>query len=160
MHLGAASDTSGASILLNGSDNWSDYVVSTTVDWVGGETVSLNGYYTDGNNYTHCFFDRTASDVVDIDLDQFINGNQIQLAQGEVTETSAFFAGDISLGMTLNGAAMTCSLGTHTISSQGTGYTLNPPYKGPVGISVWDPQNGNAQIVIKAISVEKVVNPQ
>jgi hypothetical protein len=160
LHLAATSSTSGASISLNGSANWSDYVVSATIDWDAGQTISLNGDYADGNDYAHCYFDRIANDTVAIDLDQTINGNQVELAKGMVGNVAALLGGDFSLGMSLNGPIMTCSLGSHTVSSQGTGYTLNPPYEGQVGISVWDPTNGTAAITIKKISIQKAVNPQ
>ena len=157
MNLQASITTTGAVEVLKNSESWSDYQLNATVDWVKGEVFGLVGRYSRDNTYVECTFIESATDVIDIELQQYVNGEETTLAEGSVMDFDPH-ASTLNASMLLYNTGETCMLDAHRVSNMPADLSvrgLNPPFSGGIGFAVWDPTSNNAQIIVREVSVEQ-----
>lgn len=154
-----SSNTTGATLLLPSSSAWTAYQFDATIGWVSGEQITLFAYYQNSGNNVSCVFDQDSNTSMSIQSEQLIKGHQINMANGSIALTPQLLDGDIDFSIEMQGNVVTCGVNEHTVTSAGTGNTINPPYSGQIGIFIYDPTKNNAEILIKQVQVETVSNP-
>ena len=155
MDIESAADTSGGSAVLNNTDNWINYRVSATLDWLKGETFMIIGRYADSGDYVACNLVRDPNNAgaVMIELEKFVNGNEATLQTGEDTNFPHEGNANIAVSLSLQDSQATCSFDGHLVSNAVSGSYGVSPTPGTIGFSTWDPTLGNTEIVVKNISV-------
>jgi hypothetical protein len=153
MNMGANASTTGATIYLANSTNWSNYVFGAVFDWVRGKTVDLIANYVDDDNYVTCEFDDTVPGQVRVTLEQYMHGKRYVLGEGTDLVENGVGETNIHASIGVQGTQEVCSFNNHVVTSQ-NGSTINPPYSGGIGFSLWDPTLNNSTIVVKSVAVK------
>ena len=152
--MGESGGTGGSAYLQN-ADAWSNYNFTVTLDWPKGENFMLFANYIDDQNFVACSFTQLDSADVQIALQQRIKGIDYQLAKGQDQNLFAEGRSNIVASVQLHDTRGTCTFNGHSVSNtSGDSYTVNPPFRGSIGFSTWDPSSGNAQIIVKKILVQ------
>ncbi len=152
--IGASSAGTSGGILLSGTQAFGNYTFQATLDWVQGETFGLVARYTNNKNYVACEFDEVALGDVQINLEQYINGDEYTIVQGDVNGWDQWGGSNIVAAIQVQNSQGTCSFNGHIISTAGTGNTINPPFSGRIGFTTWDSDKNNSEIVVKQVSVD------
>ncbi len=142
--LSGNSQTTGASVFLNGSAWWSDYLFTALLDWQRGETLSLLAR-VDNQNYISCAFSGTRV---------IIAWHNDGASQETITAKEYQFQGSphdahLGIGVALN--RVTCyEEGTAVVSGVSRYMTRN----GGIGVEVWDKTPGIAKSVLKSVDIQ------
>lgn len=151
MEVGANSSDNGGGTWLKGSSAWTNYTFTATVDWAKGGTFSLMARYNNGDNYMSCEFDNDGQ----VYIHQILNGRDQVVGQGIVWNIPA--TGDIQASIAVNESHISCGLdGGVILPILDNFHTFIPPgllMGGGIGVSTWDPQINNSQIIVKQVSV-------
>jgi hypothetical protein len=148
--------TTGGTVILQNSGAWSNYTFNASVNWTRGETFGLMARYVDNNNYVLCEFDQLDNADVEMQLEQFVNGQESDIAQGYIENYSLNPGTFINASINVNGTIGTCTLDGHEVSNQGPDdFLLFAPFSGGIGFQNWDPASGVAKIVIGSVSVQQ-----
>jgi hypothetical protein len=151
--VGGDASSTGGGALLTGSSGWTDATFIATVDWVKGESFGLVARYQGDKNYVTCDFGQTQTGNVYMNLRQFVNGQQINLASGDISNYSGIGESGIIVGIEVQGNQGTCALDGHTISTQIAGTLLTQVQGGDIGFSTWDPTTNNSEITVHSVGV-------
>jgi hypothetical protein len=151
----SAADTSGGEVILGNTNDWIDYGMTATLDWVKGQTFMIIGRYQDPNNYVGCNFvkDSNAPGAVLIQLKKYVNGNGATIQTGEDFNFSQEGGSDVKVSLILQDSQATCSFNGHTISNTGGNSYGVSPFPGTIGFTTWDPAHNNTELTIKKVSV-------
>jgi hypothetical protein len=156
--MAASTDGTSAGVLLDGTTAWDNYVFTANLDWIKGETFGLYARYTNAQNYVLCYYDETNLGTVEVSLEQHVNGQEYTLEKGTITGYNQFGGTNITASIDVFNTQMSCTFNNNTVSSIGTGFTVNPPYSGKIGFIAWDPAENNAEIVVHSLNVQQSVN--
>jgi hypothetical protein len=154
--MGASTDGTSGGVFLDGTSGWGNYDFNATVNWVSGQTFALEGWYVDQDNFVQCQYIQDDGGVIEIQLQQYINGNEYTLASGEDDNFRNEDPSNINVSISLNLTQGTCTFGPHSVSNIAGGdgvISINPPFAGEIGFNTWDPDINNSEIIVKKISV-------
>jgi hypothetical protein len=151
--MSANSESTSAGVLLDGTNAWDNYTFTAKVNWIKGETFGLYARYADAQNYVLCYFDEKNAGNLQISLKQHINGTEYILAQGTANDYNKNDDSDVTASIRVQDTSGACTFDDHTVSSDGTGNTLNSSLSGRIGFMTWDPSNGNTQVIVKSVDV-------
>lgn len=143
--VGASPDGTGSTVVLDGSNAWTNYKITAVVKWVKGSNVYLSARYKDDNNLVACNFSKNL-----VHVEQIVNGQNRVISGVE----NKFDPGEspFTISMTVNGRNVDCSINQSTIVSA---QYLDPSLsKGGVGIKTWDSKINNSQVEISKLSIE------
>ncbi len=157
LDLHADASTTGANAHLKNSDSWGDLQFGATFDWPKGQSLGLVARYVNDNNYVACEFTETSFGDVHIELQQIINGDEHTLAAGDILDYTLPYRSDATAYIKVSGANGVCSFNNHVISNLNfiNSWTLNPPFTGAIGFTIWDPTPNNAEIVVHGVDVHE-----
>ena len=144
--LSAKPSTSGASVFLNGSGWWTDYMESATVDMQKG-AISLVARNQDDAHYVSCTFDQGG-----VVIEQHDNAEHTTLGSGD----ASVGPGTVTIGMAVYGNRATCYAAGAPIVSASIGAGLR---QGGVGFEIWNAQLGTARSVVEQFSVRALSAP-
>jgi hypothetical protein len=155
--LSSLDTTTGASVFLDGAEQWRNYRVEALIDWQQGQSISLLGRFQDSKNFVACTFNDGG-----IRIEERVHGKQRIVATTTwegLIEKSTFKPAASVVGQTI-----TCSIDDVAILS---GEGLNPSLqKGGIGFTAWDavPNNSTIRIhevnVTDTVSAGTVINPR
>ena len=151
--VGANATGTGGEAFFLGSYGWSDYTFQATIDWVKGQTFGLIARYESDQNYVVCDFTEQQVGLVTMNLDQFVDGKQTNLAWGSVSNYNELGGAGIPVAIEVHGNQGTCGINGHAISTVFDGTTLTPTLWGAIGFSTWDPAVNNSEIVVHNVGV-------
>ncbi|RJQ32029.1 hypothetical protein C4572_01670 [Candidatus Parcubacteria bacterium] len=145
--LGADINDTGAVATLDGTYLWNNYVFSSEVVLMDGESFSLVVGYKNKDNYAFCSFGPFGAK-----LEQVLNGERKILA-----ERRGFLdlSGELKPQVALAGGAISCSLGEKLLLIK----TIEPEEnlgRGGIGFQTWDPENNKSKLQVKNALVEKI----
>jgi hypothetical protein len=145
------SDTS-AGIFLNNSASWTDYKFTAYVQWLSGQVFDLVARRADGGDLLECVFSEIDSSDTNVSINMISNGQTVTLSQGDslVTPSSHLFSIGFPVSMEVQGQNVRCDVDNQTISADIPSGLLT---QGGIGFIIWDPQQGNSQILVNEISV-------
>lgn len=153
LSIGASSTGNGGGIAFDtGTQNWTNYTFTATLDWASGETFGLIAHYTDPNDYSVCTFTQNPLGFLQIDLEQYVNGGRYILGQGY---GPSMYPSTVMASIAVQDNYGTCTISNSIVSSPSsvTGYYLAPPLYGGIGFTTWDDATDNSQIMIQNLSV-------
>jgi hypothetical protein len=155
----SAKTTTGATVLLSNSTAWTNYQFDATVDWTRGEMFGLIARYINGKNYTLCSFYEPDQGDVQVTLEQYVNGQENDLAQGSITNYEPAQGSFVDAYIKVYNTEGVCSLDGHQISNDApNAYVINAPFSGGIGFTMWDPTTDNTEATVKSVSVAPAVN--
>jgi peptidoglycan/xylan/chitin deacetylase (PgdA/CDA1 family) len=131
-----------ASVGLDGSADWRDYAYSAQLTWPVGGAVTLVARYRDELDYVACTMSAKRFRV-----EQRIAG-QVQILRESLLPGPP--AAEVTLGITVKGAAVTCA-GPLTLTASADAAAV--PATGGIGIKVWDPEPGKAATTVRSVHV-------
>ncbi len=141
----AASDTTGASVFLDGTRLWKNYTYRATLDWTAGSNVTLLARYRDGNNYLSCTFGNGY-----VSIGNTVDGKTMDLLRKE-NAVPVSSGSEVTLGMDVRDHTVTClSKGSPVATASA------PDTSGGIGIKTWDPERNVAKIHLKRVEVESL----
>ncbi len=145
--IAAEPDSTGSTIILDGSAAWQDYSVTAKIKWIKGSNVYLEVRSTDDNNLAACNFKR---DLVHVE--QIYNGESRVIAGVE----NKFEPGKeaFQIGMKVHGRTVECTINGNTIVS--SPFLEEPLMTGGIGVKTWDTIPGNSEIVIQELKVDQL----
>lgn len=143
--IGAEPDSTGSTIILDGTNAWVDYTISVKIKWIKGSNVYIQARSKDDNNLAACNFKRDLVHVEQIyeGVPRVIAGVENKFDPGEESFT---------IGMKVVGRNVDCSINGKVIVS--APFLEEPLTTGGIGIKTWDNIPGNSEIIIEALSVE------
>jgi len=153
--FGSNKDNGGGGVLLHGTNDWTNYTFSATLDWVKGQQFGLLARYTDPDDYVLCNFNEENLGSIHITVEQRLHGGTAILASGDIFDYDQLGGSNVTASIKVQDTYAVCAFNNHTISSFETGGTINPPFTGRIGFTAWDPNPDNSLIVVKSIDVEK-----
>ena len=146
--IGADASGTGGGALFTGSDGWTNYTFSANIDWVKGQTFGLVARYEGDKNYVVCNFSEVSTGTVYVNLRQFINGQELDLARGYINYNGAVDS-NTSAAIEVQDDQATCGFDSQTITALITGDAINPS-TGDIGFDTWDP----GEIIVNSVVVE------
>jgi peptidoglycan/xylan/chitin deacetylase (PgdA/CDA1 family) len=147
--LSAASDTTGASVFLNGGNLWRNYKFTAYMDWKSGSHVSLFARFKDNNNYLACVF---SDGLVSI---QKHKAGASETLWGVPHKVDSF--GGQQLAITVKDDSVGCSVGDEEVlSSPIYEYDSGKLSEGGIGFYTWDARRGVAKIEVNNVKVEPI----
>jgi hypothetical protein len=153
LSIGASATGTGSGAFFTGSYGWSNYSFSATIDWVKGQTFDLIARYQDSDDYVVCSYNEQQVGLVTMNLDQFIDGKQVNLAYGSVSNYNQLGGAGLPVAIEVHGDQGACGFDGHEISTAIDATTLTPTSWGAIGFSTWDPNTNNSEIVVHNVSV-------
>lgn len=149
LKISSSETTTGASVFLDGSYFWGDYVFNTTIDWIKGSHISLAARFKDENDYVTCAF----SDD-NIRIEQKIAGKTRNIVDKK--NTYDIPKENLRLGVSVVGDTVRCYVNGNEMAYA---YYLSPILgNGGIGIKTWDKELGNSEIKVKNVSVSEIKN--
>ncbi len=147
MVISALPDGTGSTVVLDGTDDWTDYEISAQVRWIKGNNIYLSSRYADDKNLTACNF---KNDLVHIE--QVKNGEDRVIAGN----TNSYNPGQsqFRIGMRVVARSVQCLINGNVITQ--TDF-LDPSLShGGIGIKTWDATPGNSQVEIDNLTVKAI----
>jgi peptidoglycan/xylan/chitin deacetylase (PgdA/CDA1 family) len=142
MSLHADPTNTSTGVLLDGSQTWRNYTYTADLQWQAGQNVTLIGRYQDAKNYVACSFSTSFTTIR-----QTKNGVVSTLQQLNHTLPP----GKTKLALSLRGNQISCGAnGTQLISANANA----APEQGMIGLNIYDPTKGLAQIDVTRVAVE------
>jgi hypothetical protein len=151
--VGASVDGTGGGVALAGSNGWTDYTFQATVDWLKGETFGIIARYVDDNNYVVCDFDEPQVGDVRMSIEQYVNGNEIDLANGNIENYNQVGGAGIDVAIAVQGSEGECAFNGNVISTLVASTAITPVQSGEIGFMTWDRTLGNSEIVVHTVGV-------
>lgn len=148
--LAAAPDSSGASVLLDGTGHWEDYEVEMRLTSPAQTGVTVYLRFADNDNHAVCNFGNGF-----VHVEQTVAGEQ-RVIQGTRDPSIQIPEGPFAVTVSVEGRAVTCTL-DGGVSAATT--FLDPSLtRGGVGIKVWDPVLGESGIELDEFTVSPITN--
>lgn len=142
LSISAATSTTGASAILNGSETWTNYKVDASFDWNAG-TVSLIARHTEANQpYVTCAFSQDR-----IYLERHTQDSHVALARSDYKPPKLPTTAHVS--MSVLGSVASCTAYGVTVSASVPDIDSN----GGIGVSVWDTPLHTAAATLRTLSV-------
>ena len=142
--------TNGAEATLSGSNTWDDYTFVANINWNHGDDVSLLARNKSSGNLVECNFTRNA-----ITIDKFVSGVRTNLASQRFISYNTSTTTQLKISVAKNNVS--CYLDSVFVVS---GKIDDPILQsGGIGIQVWDPKAGLANIDVKSIEVNHSNQP-
>jgi peptidoglycan/xylan/chitin deacetylase (PgdA/CDA1 family) len=142
--IGATPDTSGASMVLDGSAHWENYRVRMDVESPQGTGLSIWMRFRDDNHNASCNFGKNF-----VHIEQVVDGEH-RVIKG-VRNEDIIPEGVFSVDATVSGREMTCSINDEVLVS--TAFLDETLTEGGVGIKVWDEELGKSTLAIYDIAI-------
>jgi hypothetical protein len=101
--IGGNVSSTGGGGLLPGSSAWTNVTFVANLDWVKGESFGLVARYAGDKNYVICDFGQTSIGNVYMNLRQFVNGKQIDLAAEDFTNYNQMRGNDLIAAIEVQG---------------------------------------------------------
>ncbi len=135
-----------ATVILDGSYSWQDYIFNSKISLEKGETFTLLGRFKDDRNFAACVYSDKS-----IRVEQTVDGEKKILKEWK--DNFNFTGGTHEVGIAFNGNVVDCYLnGRIVVRSYNLDETLG---YGGIGFKTWDQEVNNSELVIKEIDVEK-----
>lgn len=151
LHIGAEDPNRASLAILQGSESWSNYKMTTTIDWFRGESLGLVARYRDSENYISCEYSTYGTNV---GLYQMSGGKSVLLGRSPslpIPYTEPWR--NLSFAVKVNSDTIDCLVGDDVILH----YSIaGVPQNGGIGFETWDKDKGNTDIAVKRIIVEEV----
>jgi hypothetical protein len=144
LSLQAAPTTTGSEAMLDGSSEWRNYSFDATIDWKAGENVTLVARAQDNGDYIKCDFLANGASV-----GTFIDHEQNTIARGNIAESPLSKISHLKI--TVSGNTVSCFVGDTQITSGAV--DTSRFQKGGVGIQIWDPVKGVANIAVNQVDI-------
>ncbi len=143
--------TASSMAVLEGSENWRDYIYSMKFDWYKGTSVTLVARYTDPKNYTACSF---GTDGKSVRLYQLVDGVTKTIGQSPQLPMRSYATWkDIAVSMSVNRNHVECLKdGVWALRAD----LSDIPLAGGIGIKTYESRKGEAAIGVKEITVEGI----
>lgn len=145
--IGSTGSTTGASVVLNGSENWVDYDYTVNIVANGNGSFSLLGRYIDGNNFVACSFSGNS-----VWIQEKIDGNSKNVASTHVDlplVNSVFRSTEVN--MKISGNRVICSA---TGADDVVGEINSSRFvRGGVGISIWHSVLGVTSLQLRSVKI-------
>lgn len=144
MEIASLRDSTGSTVVLDGSNTWKNYEIKAEVKWVKGSNIYLEARYADDNNLTSCNFKKDLVHVEQTYLGttRVISGTENALDPGQQT---------FSIGMRVKDRKVDCLInGSVVVSSD---FLEVPLSYGGIGIKSWDAIPGNSDLIIKKLTI-------
>jgi len=149
--VAAAPDSSGASVLLDGTGHWEDYRVEMVLTSPARTGVSVYVRFRDNENTAVCNFGNGF-----VHVEQTVEGAH-RVIQGTRDRSIVIPEGPFPITISVAGRTLTCTLdGGISVTSTFLDRSLD---RGGVGIKVWDPKLGESGIVLDTLSVSPASAP-
>lgn len=143
MVLASSAGSQSASILLDGSNLWSNYTFSPQIDSFQADTIMLNARFKDKDNYVSCQYAHK-----DVFVVQNLKGRNNILAQNSNFEMPK---NNFALGISVVGNGVRCYVNNILVVSTDN---LDPQLNsGSIGFQISDSEIGKANIIIKDVYV-------
>ncbi len=149
LNLSAGSTTSGASVVLPGGSNWTDYSFNANINWIKATDIELVARYADSKNYVACDF-----------LDQ---GTHVKIyahhngKQDPLDESSNLFSNGFQpiwpyglIGVEVRGNTVSCLRDNKVVVM--TTITNMPP-QGSIGFQVYGPMKDAESVNVFSVRV-------
>jgi hypothetical protein len=150
--VSAGSSTTIGNALLDGSDGWSNYRFSATVDWVKGETFGLMARYIDPKDFLACEFDEQKVGTVEVSFKKYVNGAATTLATKNVIDYEQMGGDGIDAMIAVDGNDGICSFNGRQVYTFDIG-PAGTPQQGGVGFTTWNPAMDDSEIVIHNVGI-------
>lgn len=147
LNMKAGENDSGGDVVLDGSQLWKNYSVTTEVNSAANTGVYIMLRYKDDNNYSGCNF---ANGFVH--AEEIING-KTNVIKGTRSPNIRIPSGDFTLKAVINERNLECTMGDITVSTEFLDESID---KGGVGFKVWDKQLGLSDVHVRSISIKEI----
>jgi biofilm PGA synthesis lipoprotein PgaB len=147
INLAALPDSTGSTVVLDGSNSWQDYEITAGVNWIKGSNIYLEARYRDDNNLAACNFGKNLVHVEQVwqGENRVIAGIENNFNPGNSTFT---------VGMRVKGRTVECLINGDVIVS--SPFLEEPLFSGGIGIKIWDSIPGNSQLIINNLTVKPI----
>ena len=143
--------TNSSLVILNGSQEWTNYKATSEIEWNKAGSVSLIGRYQDAKNYTSCSYTGYGAQVL---LGTFTNGKVQTIANSGRLQISYIKPWEsVRVGIEVRGREVSCMLNGEVVLHS---MLDSVPNHGSFGLKTWDPIIGNTSIKIKYVHAEPV----
>ena len=143
--LTRASETEDSSMtFLNGTFNWTNYVMSSQARLLQGNSFALAARYIDGNNYASCDFTSWG-----VTLSQIINGTETIISESNQS-LSITPDQEMAVGIGVTGNTATCYIGNKTMTAGNISAALN---HGGIGFKTWGSTVNNSSLLVSDLKV-------
>ncbi|MCK6462246.1 MAG: polysaccharide deacetylase family protein [Candidatus Pacebacteria bacterium] len=147
LKIGSSEMTTGASVFLDGTRSWDDYIFNTIVDWNSGVNITLFARFINDDNYTSCLFSDS-----NLKIEQRLKGNRRVLVNKK--NIYSLPKENLRLGISVIGDTVRCFINGNQVAYA---HYLSPVLEnGGIGLKTWDRELGNSLISIKNIKAEEV----
>lgn len=158
MEIGSSATTTSGAAFLDGSNLWTNYILTAYINWIKGDLFTLVARRADDSNFVECVFSYDTIAQVQMGINMVSNNQSTPIAQSQdFIDTAAHipYVGPI-VSMEVRGNHVQCNMDNAIVSGNVSNDVLT---SGGVGFETWDPQAGNSEIVVKSISVAPVAPP-
>jgi hypothetical protein len=100
-----------------------------------------------------CNFSQQQQGLITMNLDQFVDGKQINLAWGSISNSNEIGEVGIPVAIEVHGDQGECGFNGHAISTIFDGTTLASTSWGAIGFNTWDPALNNSEIIVHNVGV-------
>lgn len=151
LHIGASASSTASLVVLSGSEEWTDYLFTATVDWLKGASFSLVARYKDSENHAICSYSSYGAYAR---LYLVSGGKTATIGKSPRLSVPYMEAWrDRKFSVRVRGDNIECLVEDEVILQ----YPLSDMRKtGGVGFKTWDKDVGNTDIAIKSVVVEEV----
>jgi peptidoglycan/xylan/chitin deacetylase (PgdA/CDA1 family) len=144
MEIASLRDSTGSTVVLDGSNTWTDYEIKADVKWLKGSNIYLQARYANDDNLTSCNFKK---DLVHVEQTYQGTTRVISGTENSYDPGQQYF----SIGMRVKGRKVDCLInGSVVVSSDFLEDSLST---GGIGVKSWDAIPGNSDLIIKKLTV-------
>lgn len=146
--IGAAPNTTGSSVFLEGTYLWENYDFLAVLDLLKGQSISLLARYKDNENFATCVF---STDLVRVE--ERIHGKDRILAESrEPLYLMELPKENLRFGIRISGDTVQCTVDSAIrVSASGLAREL---VHGGIGFKTWDPTLGNSEVRVRQVTVK------
>ena len=134
---------------------WGNYTFDAEVNWASGQVLSLIARHSDSSDYFECDITSDNSDTETMSIYRVIDGQSTNISTGGTIENhvNGIETSDMHVVIKVKDNTIQCGIGSNLITND-LNYGIPPLLlHGGIGIKTWDPQLGNAHVIVKQVSV-------
>jgi hypothetical protein len=139
--LRATEQTTGALAFLDGTNTWKNYEYSADIEWNKGGRIALLARYKGPSDYLSCTLGEDY-----IRIDRTVDGKSTRVSESENFMHSRM--DKVTLIFQMNDGLASCRV-SGVAATSGT----VPEENGGIGLKIWDPASGNAEIRATGVHV-------
>jgi len=149
LHISSGNSAVSGFTVLEGSDEWTDYLFKTKIDFIKGTSFSLVARYKDAKNYVFCSFSNYGKTVA---IYQVLNGETKTLGRTPVLPVPYFTPWlDLNFSIKADRNNIECLINDNWALKDKIDASLK---SGGIGFKIWGDKMNSNEVIVKEINVK------